>query len=102
MSQKVLLLPSPGHIARNCPNPSWVDSALTAHEKVRQGASAAETPQKEEPAAAQDLLPPENKCNCCKGQPKCTCSAITRHPARDPHTTCPEDLTPVHHKPKDL
>ena len=71
MSQKVLLLPGPpGHITRNCPNPSWVDSALAACEKARQEASATEAPQEEEPAAAQELFLPENKCNCCKGQPK--------------------------------
>ena len=80
-----------GHIARNCPNPNWRQTTLTTHDKAVPEADMFVTLQEEESTATQTATAPENKCNLCKGQPRCTCSAITESPDREPIDPCPEE-----------
>ena len=100
MSEKVLLLPHPWAIVRNCSYPSWVQTALAACNKAVEEADTSEIPQEEEPTAAQVAPALKNKCNLCKGQLRCTCYAIAGSPAREPHSPCPEEPAPVHHSLK--
>ena len=93
---------APGHIARNCPNPSWVSTTLTAHEEVNREQNIHETPVKEDQAVPTDQPTVINKCNVCKDQPKCMCGAVTQYPDRDPSTNCPEDLEQLSHQLEDL
>ena len=80
-----------GHIAKNCPNPNWRQIALTRHEKAAPEADTFVTPQEEESTATQTARAPENKCNLCKGQPRCTCCAIAESTDREPINPCPEE-----------
>ena len=73
-----------GHIAWNCPNPNWIETILTPCDKAVQEADMFGTPQEEESMATQTDRAPKNKCNHCKGQPRCTCCAIAGSPHREP------------------
>ena len=73
-----------GHIAGNCPNPNWIQTTLAACDKAAQEADIFGTPQEEESMATQTARAPKNKCNLCKGQPRCTCCAIAESPDREP------------------
>ena len=78
-----------GHIARNCPNPNWRQTTLATCDKAVPEADMFVTPQ-EESMAAQTARAPENKCNLCKGQLRCTCCAIAESPDREPIDPHPE------------
>ena len=80
-----------GYIARNCSNPNWIQTTLTAHDKAVQKADTFGTPQEEKSMATQTARAPENKCNLCKGQHRCTCCAIAGSPDREPIGLHPEE-----------
>ena len=92
---------TPGHITKDCPDPNWVLNALTACTKAAEKSDTSDTPQEEEPSTAWMPSAPGNKCNLCKGQPQCTCQAITKSPDREPHSQSPEELAPIHRSIKD-